>query len=70
MTAELREVLKAIVDGDGSNYKIVTIEYPCDTEGGLKTVTKQIESDIVDVDIYRADGTTSEHRWFVASPVY
>lgn len=70
MTPELRAVLTAIVDGDGGGYKIVTIEYPCDTEGGLKTVTRQIESDVVDVDIYGPDGTTKETRWFVAPPVY
>jgi hypothetical protein len=66
MGAHQRDVLKANLDSDGGEYHIVTIEYPCDIHGSLKIVTRQIESDQCDVDIYDTEGRTIEYRSFMA----
>lgn len=66
MTKDQKDILAANLDGDGGNYSIVTIEYPADTDGALKIVTRQAESDQCDVDIYDREGRTIETRSFFA----
>ena len=67
MTKELRDVLMQLVKDDGGIYHLVTVEYPCDEHGGMKTVTRMVESDEYYMDIYRADGTTQETRSFFSA---
>ena len=75
MTREQREILQANLEGDGSTYNIVTITFPDSYRGnpgacdGLKIVSRQIEGDIVDVDVYGPDGVTVDHYCYFAREV-
>jgi len=74
MTSEQRSILRTNLDGDGNEYRIVSIEYPSgyhDAIGdarndGLKIVSRMVESSLVYVDVYGADGSTDvqESRHF------
>lgn len=64
MTKELRDVLTQLLKDDGGDYHLVTVEYPCNEHGGLKTVSRMFDGDEHYVDIYRADGTTEETSRF------
>jgi len=72
MTEEQRAVLRTNIDNEGSTYVIVTIEYPCYSSqstlrhDNLKICTRQIEGDIVDVDVYDVAGQTIENRSYFA----
>ena len=64
MTKEQREILVNLVEGeaDGHGYTIVTVEYPCSTDGNMKVVTRQWDNarreNFMYVDVYGADGRT------------
>lgn len=75
MTSEQRDILIASVQDDGGEYNIVTIEYPSHYgfaesdparrgDDGLKIVSRLVESDRVDVDIYRPDGSVETSGFY------
>lgn len=71
MTSEQREILKANLEGVGSDYVIQGLEYPAAVNAHrmwdcLKITTRMVESDEIFVDFYAADGSTVERRSFFA----
>jgi len=75
MSPEQRDILTVNIADDGNEYNIVTIEYPHHYgsaesdptrrgDDGLKIVSRLVNSDRVDVDIYRPDGSVESSGFY------